>query len=468
MKLKFSDLVSPAGKIGRAEYVFWGVFLFAIKYNVDRIIAYQIFHRKWRVWEYLFPVQLDLSPRQNLEFLIALLIAALPFVWSGCILTIKRLRACALPAWLVVLFFVPIANLFFFAILAMLPEREHTQVRTVDEEGSRLANLIPQSRSGSAFLAVALNTLSALAFTRFSVQTLNQYGWGLFVGLPFCLGLTSSLIYSYHQHRKWGECIAVALLSVSFAGFILLIVAFEGMICLLMATPILASLALMGATLGYLLQFQRQQVPKLYCVSNLLLFAIMMAQSIGQPQPTLFTVTTSIEIEAPPQTVWNDLIAFSELPAQREWIFKTGIAYPIRAEIKGRGVGAIRHCVFSTGSFIEPITIWDEPRLLRFSVLKNPAPMQEWTIYEDIHPPHLEGFLLSQQGQFRLISISANRTLLEGTTWYYHNLWPESYWRFWSDMIIHHIHTRVLRHIKLTAESERNKTILAGPLETVR
>lgn len=468
MKLRFADLISPTGKIGRGEYVFWGIVLFAIKYNIDRIIAYQLFHQTWRIWEYLFPVKANLSIQQNRNFLIALLIAALPFIWSGCVLTVKRLRASALPIWLVVLFFVPIANLFFFAILSMLPEKEEIRVRTTDEEGSRLGNLIPGSRAGSAFLAVLLNALSALVFTRFSVQTLNQYGWGLFVGLPFCLGLTSSLIYSYHQHRKWTECMVVALFSIGIAGLVLLIVAAEGLICLVMATPILGVLAMVGATLGYAVQFQHNAAPKLYCVSNVLLFAIMILQAISHPQPTMFSVKTSIEIEAPPQIVWKHVVSFSELPSPREWIFKTGIAYPIRAEIQGNGVGAVRHCVFSTGSFVEPITVWDEPHLLRFGVLKNPAPMQEWTIYDDIHPPHLDGFLLSQQGQFELKSISMNRTLLEGTTWYYHNLWPESYWRVWSDLILHNIHLRVLKHIKFTVELQSDKAKLTGALKTIR
>src|SRR6185312_2907196 len=109
--------------------------------------------------------------------------------------------------------------------------------------------------------AVALNALSALVFTRFSVQTLNQYGWGLFVGLPFCIGLTSSLIYSYHQYRKWAECIAVALLSMGIAGLVLLIVAFEGVICLIMAAPVLGVLSIVGGTLGYGVQFHRNAVP---------------------------------------------------------------------------------------------------------------------------------------------------------------------------------------------------------------
>jgi hypothetical protein len=46
-----------------------------------------------------------------------------------------------------------------------------------------------------------------------------------------------------------------------------------------------------------------------------------------------------------------------------------------------------------------------------------------------------------------------NRTLLEGTTWYRHGLWPAEYWRWWSDAIIHRIHMRVLTHIRTLAEA---------------
>ena len=41
---------------------------------------------------------------------------------------------------------------------------------------------------------------------------------------------------------------------------------------------------------------------------------------------------------------------------------------------------------------------------------------------------------------------------LEGTTWYYHRLWPARYWQVWSDYIIHTIHLRVLHHVKKLSE----------------
>ena len=160
----------------------------------------------------------------------------------------------------------------------------------------------------------------------------------------------------------------------------------------------------------------------------------------------------SIDVEAPPETVWKNVVSFAQLPPPDEWLFRAGIAYPIRAEIEGTGVGAERHCVFSTGSFVEPIEVWEEPILLKFSVTSNPAPMEEWTIYDEVHPPHLDSFLVSQGGQFKLTVLAGNRTRLEGTTWYRHNLWPAEYWRRWSDHIIHSIHLRVLRHIKSQSE----------------
>jgi hypothetical protein len=145
-----------------------------------------------------------------------------------------------------------------------------------------------------------------------------------------------------------------------------------------------------------------------------------------------------------------------------ELIFKSGVAYPIKAEIEGKGVGSIRKCAFTTGAFIEPIEIWNEPHLLKFSVDKVPPPLVEMSIYDSLDLPHLEGYFTSEKGQFKLTSLSENKTLLEGTTWYRHDLWPGSYWHMWSDYILHTIHLRVLNHIKEKAEgrSVENKAQL--------
>src|SRR6185295_19422419 len=117
---------------------------------------------------------------------------------------------------------------------------------------------------------------------------------------------------------------------------------------------------------------------------GVVLFAVPGSMSLecAVPPPLpLLEVKSSVVINAPPERVWRHVVSFAELPAPREWMFRIGVAYPIRAEINGEGVGAVRHCNFSTGPFVEPIEVWDEPRLLKFSVTQNPAPMEEWTPY---------------------------------------------------------------------------------------
>jgi hypothetical protein len=231
--------------------------------------------------------------------------------------------------------------------------------------------------------------------------------------------------------------------------------AIEGAFCLVMAAPIALVLGGLGAVVGMaaLRVIRPQDHGGLYCAAVLAVPALMVGEHFAEVPAPLLRVSTAVVVEAPPEQVWPNVVTFSELPPPREWLFRAGIAYPIRARIEGQGAGAIRHCEFTTGPFVEPIEVWDEPRLLKFTVTANPEPMQEWTPYREIHPPHLEGFLVSKQGQFLLEPLPGGRTRLEGTTWYQHNLWPAAYWQVWSDWIIHSIHGRVLHHVKNLSEN---------------
>jgi hypothetical protein len=164
-------------------------------------------------------------------------------------------------------------------------------------------------------------------------------------------------------------------------------------------------------------------------------------------------VRTAVEVDAPPERVWRQVVSFAEIPPPTEWYFEAGIAYPLRAEIEGEGVGSVRRCVFSTGAFVEPIEVWDAPRLLKFSVTEQPSAMRELMLLPGVQPPHVEGYLVSDGGQFLLEPLPGGRTRLEGTTWYTHRLWPERYWKLWSDALLHRIHRRVLEHVACQAEA---------------
>lgn len=462
MRPNISDLWRWDGIIGRGLYLFWGVCLFAIKYNLDRFIGATWFDQSWTLFNletlrfYLWQTRVE---QVQQAYFLTLLSVSLPFLWAGVVLTLRRLRSLGWPLWCVIFFFVPFLKLFFFLMLCVLPSRETTaeSSKLSSKKNSRLGAFIPGQPLGSAALGVIVSGILALQAVWLGTLVLGDYGWTLFVGLPFMMGLLSVLIHSYHAPRTMQSCVLTALIAVGLAGAALLVVAMEGVICLVMVSPIAVSLGVVGGLVGFVIQdtlWRRASSTQLFCAAFLVIpTAMEVEHSIPPPLPKL-QVQSSVIVDAPPEKVWKNVVTFSELPKPTEIIFKLGVAYPIRAEIDGQGVGALRRCNFSTGPFVEPIEVWDEPRLLKFSVTQNPEPMQEWTPYRDIHPPHLHGYLESCGGQFRLVPLPGNRTLLEGTTWYYHHLWPADYWQLWSDEIIHTIHLRVLNHVKQLSEAK--------------
>src|SRR6267143_1271783 len=127
--------------------------------------------------------------------------------------------------------------------------------------------------------------------------------------------------------------------------------------------------------LGYTIQahhWRPKQTPAMLSIVILMIPASFGIEQAAALQPPGFMVRTAITVNAPPEKVWNEVVAFAEIPPPKEVLFRAGIAYPIRAEISGHGVGAVRHCIVSTGPFVEPIKVWDEQRLLKFGVRENP------------------------------------------------------------------------------------------------
>ena len=350
----------------------------------------------------------------------------------------------------VVFFFIPFVNLILFIILSAIPERESKEI----SRNEFLEKLIPKSKYGSAMFSVGMVLIISLAITGLLINYLQDYGWSLFVGIPFFLGFGSVLIYGYHKRLQYKEALGVALFSILFFNLIIFILAFEGIICIAMGFPIVFFIAWIGANIGYAIHDNQRSATtaNVFIIPVILIPIFAIIEHYDERIPPTADVKTEIIINASRQEVWNQLVAFSKIDPPTELLFKTGIAYPTHAEIDGSGVGATRKCNFTTGAFIEPITIWDEPKLLQFSVLQQPPPMIEWSIYDDLEIVHLDGYFKSVKGQFKLEELSNGKTRLQGTTWYRHDIWPSFYWRLWSDYILHKIHLRVLRHIKQEAE----------------
>jgi len=503
-------------RLSGSAFFLLGCALLIAKFGVDRIVASVGFGREWTPINYLLPIDsynlFSLQAREQ-RFVLTMLAVAVPFALIGLVATSRRLRDAGLSQSLLPLFFIPIVNLLFFAAISAVPgvasNRRTTEgsyrptaaevldelERESDEDiaASRAASApdvpprsvgtlgyashartrppsrfwsawLPEDASTSGFRAALVPVPICVGTVLLVATVFRAYGWGIFVALPFCCGFITSVLHGYSKPRSFGQCLSASTLSLLMSAVACILFAIEGIGCLIMASPIMFFFMFIGTCLGHAIQTRPSRprgVPNALWAVLIVLPLMLGLDSRFKSPPEVFAVTTSIEVNAPPAVVWRHVVSFPDLAPPTDWVFRSGIAYPVRARIDGTGVGALRRCEFSTGTFVEPIRIWDEPRLLAFDVTSNPPAMQEWSPY-NIRPPHVENFLLSHGGQFKLTALPNGRTLLEGTTWYEHRLYPETYWRWWSDAIIHRIHLRVLQHVAGLSEADE-----AAPIATI-
>src|SRR6266487_3054859 len=320
MKLKWSHLIRWDGEISRAPFLLWAGLLLVVKCNLDRLLLRLVFDRDWSVASYFFrpwPWIDGLSPARNPSEFAVLLGVSLPFLWAGLALCFKRLRSARLPLWLAVLFVVPILKWFLFVALALVPERVERGAEKPATDGARREwAWLPKSVFGSAALAVGASVLLALGATALGTKVLHDYGWGLFAGVPFAMGFLAAIIHGARERRTIWQSVTVAFVAVALAGAALLALAFEGVICLLMASPLAFALAAVGALVGHVVQSSRwRRTPaQLFCVPILAVPLMVGTETLRPGPPPLLKAVSAIEVDAPPEEVWRNVVAFADLP----------------------------------------------------------------------------------------------------------------------------------------------------------
>jgi len=385
---------------------------------------------------------------------IALVAWSIPFLWIMVAMSVRRAIDAGHPGSMGLLVLIPIIGMFFMVYFCF-QNRDRDHARSSPAEPGSAETTITQLDHGlrSALLGIAVSVVIGLAVLSIVIYGTGDYGYVLFIGMPVLVSTISAFLYNRPSRRTLFGSLVIANISILLVGVAMLLFALEGIICVVMFLPLGFGIGTLGGMIGYILA----SIAPIQKRTMLLLFALFPlltgAELLYRPTP-LYEVASSIEIDASPEEVWQHVISFPPLPEPTAWYFRLGIACPQEATIEGSGVGAVRHCIFSTGSFVEPITAWEPGRRLSFDVTEQPSPMTELSPYRHIHPPHLDGYLRSKRGEFRLVPLPGGRTRLEGSTWYELEMYPQDYWTLWSDACIQRIHMRVLEHIKRVTEAD--------------
>src|SRR5262249_22405149 len=161
----------------------------------------------------------------------------------------------------------------------------------------------------------------------------RDYGLVLFTIVPICLGVLAPALHGIGARRSFISMMGVSILA-QFALFCgMLVFGIEGIVCILMAAPLWMTLAVIGTCIAYPLHvamWKGYVSARGFPVAGLLIFCcvpiFMGAEHVAPSKPSLLQVSTSIDIDAPPDVVWDHVVSFPDMPRPTQWMFSLGIA----------------------------------------------------------------------------------------------------------------------------------------------
>lgn len=311
---------------------------------------------------------------------------------------------------------------------------------------------------GSVVLGLAVGVALALFSVAIGVLLLGVYGFGVFFVAPFFIGLAAGYLVNRRIDFGGGNTVLAVSATTLVCAIAILATALEGLVCIVMAAPLAFGLAVIGGVLGR--RWARRSrgatahafvgfavVPVFFAVESMI---------IGTGS---FGVRSSIEVDADQARVWTALVQMDDIREEAALPFRLGVSYPLGAELRGEGVGAIRYGRFSTGIAVERVTGWQPGRVLALELVSEPPSMRELSPYEHVHAPHVHGYFTTRSFAFRLEPLTGGRTQLVLESDHSLRLEPRAYWMELARLAIAQNYGRVLRHIKHKAEQAEPKAL---------
>jgi uncharacterized membrane protein YhaH (DUF805 family) len=445
------------GRIGRAPYAAWSVAIFLSQYLIP-LYAGQL--QDLNALGYLIPHRaLPAVGGGAVSALGAayLLIAA----WALAALAFRRANDANDGAWAAAFAITPIVQIPVILALCLAPSRPARDLvgcfaspETDREPGTTVAHTVA-SQPLSVWAAAVRGVLAGAALTSAAVAlgtlVFGTYGSTLFLLTPFVVGIVAAYTANLQADIGGRQTAWTVFIAILVGGLTLVAVAVEGVICIVMAAPLGLGMALLGGALGraMALRARRPAGQPLQCIA---LLPLMFAIEHALPASTPFETEQTMTVAAPPHVVWKSILSTDPVEGPLALPFRLGVAYPLRGEIHGEGIGAERIGEFSTGTAIERVTEWVPSQKLVFVIIRDIPGMRELSPYEHVHAPHLIGYFRTTSTSFELVPRSDGGTDIIERTSHELRLDPVPYWLPMARWIVRQNNARVLQHIRSHAE----------------
>jgi hypothetical protein len=178
--------------------------------------------------------------------------------------------------------------------------------------------------------------------------------------LPTIVGTLTVYLSSYERAQQAAYQFFAPWIPVMIFCVITIAFAIEGWACWIMILPIFLLAASLGGFLGgYLKRRQHRRNLKITFLVFLPFLLAPIESFIGS-FPGVYKARTSIEINAPPEVIWDNVTRVKDIPEEEDTGYLNrflGFPRPVKAELNFEGVNAYREAVFTNGLvFHETVT----------------------------------------------------------------------------------------------------------------
>jgi hypothetical protein len=437
-----------AGKIRPLPYALWSLGIFFSQHLIVLIVF-----RAWgaplklEAWFFLAPLRSLASHRGASNVILILALAYLLIAaWALAGFAFRRAADANVSEWIAAFAMAPIVQVPTILFLIVAPSRIVQGIPpTLDQHGAPRGGWVAAVQGvvagmGLTVLAVAIG---ALVF--------GVYQFGMFVLSPFVIGATTGYLVNRKQDVGPAHTAGLVVAATALGGIALVVAALEGVVCIVLASPVAVFVAWIGGQFGRAVALLTRRSPAQTLPAFALLPLVFGLENI-LPATTSFDTYQTIEVNAPPEWVWKSIVRMEAIEAPPALPFRLGVAYPLRGEIIGEGVGALRRGEFSTGTALERVTEWTANQKLAFVVLNDIPAMRELSPYEHVHAPHVIGYFSTTYTSFELVRRPDGSTGVVERTSHELRLDPVLYWLPLARYVVGENNARVLTHIARDAE----------------
>lgn len=310
------------------------------------------------------------------------------------------------------------------------------------------------SRLRTFFIGIAAGTAYALLIMLIVRNVELSVSVTYLFLLPLVLGAIPVLFSTKEQLHSYTTFLLLPCISVLTFFYVSFLAGFEGMICLVIIVGPFVILGAIGAFITRIIKLKTDNNQTPLYSSLLLPFLFLLIESNFQPTNQFHTVTTSIEIAAARNTVWDRIknvrnIHPSEISTH--FIHVLGIPKPLNGELNYEGVGAIRSITWEKGiRFQEIITTWQEGTGFSYDIKVDPLSIPPTTL--DEHVMIGGKYFDVNEGSYHIDSLAPLKSKLTLTCRYRITTNVNTYSKWWADFVLNDFNEMILEVVKKRCE----------------